>query len=178
MSAICARPGCRDAATTRFFFDAKGALVVLDTKIAEWGGSGVLCTRHADRLTVPRGWTLDDRRVTAPRLFPVSRFDAPVGFLGNGIARAKKLLAPVAQAETPLPTDGGPAYELPARYEAVPVAIHPDQAMFELPDERTPLLARAFESAGSRVRNESLAALIPPATQAGDTTSAHAADAG
>ena len=25
-----------------------------------------LCTRHADRLSVPSGWGLDDRRVTEP----------------------------------------------------------------------------------------------------------------
>jgi hypothetical protein len=30
---------------------------------------GVLCRRHADLTTVPRGWTLDDRRESALRLF-------------------------------------------------------------------------------------------------------------
>ena len=30
---------------------------------------GVLCRRHADAMVVPRGWTLDDRREPAPRLF-------------------------------------------------------------------------------------------------------------
>ena len=29
----------------------------------------VLCRRHADAMTVPRGWTLDDRREEIPRLF-------------------------------------------------------------------------------------------------------------
>lgn len=29
----------------------------------------VLCGRHADAMTVPRGWTLDDRREAIPRLF-------------------------------------------------------------------------------------------------------------
>lgn len=28
-----------------------------------------MCTRHADILTVPRGWTIDDRREDPPRLF-------------------------------------------------------------------------------------------------------------
>jgi hypothetical protein len=133
---------------------------MLDPNVSEWGSSGVLCTRHADRLTIPKGWTLDDRRILAPRLFPVSRFEEPSRLLGESIARARQLFAPVAQESTPLPLDGGPAYELPARYEAV--AVHPDQAMFELPDQRTPLLARAFESAGSRVRpTSSLSTLIP-----------------
>jgi hypothetical protein len=30
---------------------------------------GVLCSRHADAMVVPRGWTLDDRREGALRLF-------------------------------------------------------------------------------------------------------------
>jgi hypothetical protein len=29
----------------------------------------VLCLRHADAMSVPRGWTLDDRREEIPRLF-------------------------------------------------------------------------------------------------------------
>lgn len=36
----------------------------------------VLCLRHADAMSVPRGWTLDDRREEIPRLFkprPVER---------------------------------------------------------------------------------------------------------
>ena len=160
MPVICARPGCGEVATTRLFFDSASATVMLDPKVSEWGSSGVLCTRHADRLTIPKGWTLDDRRISAPRLFPVSRFEEPSRLLGGSIARARQLFAPVAQDSTPLPLDGGPAYELPARYEAV--TVHPDQTMFELPDQRTPLLARAFESAGSRVRStSSLSTLIP-----------------
>jgi hypothetical protein len=30
---------------------------------------GVICQRHADRLVLPRGWTLDDRRDPTLRLF-------------------------------------------------------------------------------------------------------------
>ena len=37
--------------------------------------AGVLCRRHADAMVVPRGWTLDDRRESKPRLFRVT--DAP-----------------------------------------------------------------------------------------------------
>lgn len=40
----------------------------------------VLCRRHADAMTVPRGWTLDDRREAFPRLFrprPVERSAVP-----------------------------------------------------------------------------------------------------
>jgi hypothetical protein len=33
--------------------------------------AGRLCRRHADALTVPHGWTLDDRRQPIPQLFRV-----------------------------------------------------------------------------------------------------------
>lgn len=36
---------------------------------------GVVCRRHADAMVVPRGWTLDDRRESRPRLFRVSTTD-------------------------------------------------------------------------------------------------------
>jgi hypothetical protein len=172
----CARPTCAVAATARFFFDGQAGVLVLDTKIHEYGGSGVLCDRHAELLRAPQGWTVEDRRVVAPRLFPINRFEEPVRSL---TARAKRLLTPIAQHETPLPLQGGPAYELPSEYEdapidaarAVAIEVHPDQATFDLPDQRTPLLARAFESASQRVRPTSaLSSLIPqhPSTQPAD----------
>ncbi len=164
----CARPTCDALATARFFFDGSAGVLVLDTRVSEYGGSGVLCDRHAELLRAPKGWTVDDRRVVAPRLFPITRFEEPVRSLTS---RARRLLTPIAQDKTPLPLDGGPAYELPASYESAPteaaVAIHPDQAMLALPDQRTPLLARAFEAAGQRVRPTSgLSSLIPPAPAA------------
>lgn len=33
--------------------------------------AGSLCRRHADALTVPRGWRIEDRREAVPRLFRV-----------------------------------------------------------------------------------------------------------
>ncbi len=49
----------------------KAALIVwVDNKaISDREHSGRLCRRHANALTVPRGWTLDDRRDEIPRLF-------------------------------------------------------------------------------------------------------------
>jgi hypothetical protein len=38
---------------------------------------GMLCRRHADAMVVPRGWTLDDRRESKPRLFRVPDTPAP-----------------------------------------------------------------------------------------------------
>lgn len=165
-SPICARPTCDVSATARFFFDGRAGVLVLDARVRDYGGSGVLCDRHAELLRAPKGWTVDDRRVVAPRLFPVTRFEEPVRSLTS---RAKRLLTPIAQHDTPLPLDGGPAYELPTSYENAPsdaaIAIHPDQVSLQLPDQRTPLLARAFEAAGQRVRPTSgLSSLIPQAS--------------
>ena len=49
----------------------KAALVVwVDNKaVSERELTGRLCRRHANALTVPRGWTIDDRRDEIPRLF-------------------------------------------------------------------------------------------------------------
>ena len=38
--------------------------------------AGRLCRRHANALTVPRGWTIDDRRDPTPKLFRIEE-DAP-----------------------------------------------------------------------------------------------------
>lgn len=38
--------------------------------------AGRLCRRHANALTVPRGWTIDDRRDPTPKLFRIEE-DSP-----------------------------------------------------------------------------------------------------
>ena len=75
--------------------------------------AGVLCRRHADAMVVPRGWTLDDRRESKPRLFRVT--DAPPAHTGtaNHPSRGRKL-RPVSDAAPPLQLafDESPAAEL------------------------------------------------------------------
>jgi hypothetical protein len=51
-------------------FDADRLLVWLDRLLDDdRARAGALCKRHGSRLSVPRGWWLDDRRVDAPELF-------------------------------------------------------------------------------------------------------------
>ena len=52
-------------------FERESLTVVLSHYVGEIeeGSFNVMCTRHADILTVPRGWTIDDRREDPPRLF-------------------------------------------------------------------------------------------------------------
>ncbi len=51
------------------------------------GRMGLVCRRHADAMVVPRGWTLDDRRESRPRLFRVSESAATARARPNRKAR-------------------------------------------------------------------------------------------
>ena len=111
--------------------------------------------------------------MVAPRLFSVARFDGPTHLLKVHVKR----LSHVNHNETPLSLDGqtlellateidvntptSSAGSMDTEADWPVIAIHPNQQTFELPDERTPLLARAFEAAGQRVRTgSSLISLI------------------
>lgn len=52
-------------------FDADRLLVWLSPREPDGDPltAGALCRRHADAMVVPQGWTLDDRRDHAPKLF-------------------------------------------------------------------------------------------------------------
>ena len=48
----------------------------MDNKaVSERDHAGRLCRRHANALSVPRGWTIDDRRELVPKLFVVKTSD-------------------------------------------------------------------------------------------------------
>lgn len=118
-------------------------------------GAGTLCLRHADAMVVPQGWTLDDRRESAPRLFrPGARAARPA-------ARTRRSSRPPATAEPPLPL---PDVETEATVAAVAganEALDPDDTVafpwrpdFDEHDDldgvlsaTSPLLARAFRGA-------------------------------
>ncbi|MFM9112848.1 MAG: DUF3499 family protein [Actinomycetota bacterium] len=71
MTKSCERPGCSGPGVVACTFDRASLTVVLTHFIGELndGSYNVMCTRHADILTVPKGWTIDDRREDPPRLF-------------------------------------------------------------------------------------------------------------
>ncbi len=70
MTRQCVRPGCSEPGEIGYGFSPRALLVWLTPiRTPEDEVEGVLCRRHADLTTVPRGWTLDDRRETVPRLF-------------------------------------------------------------------------------------------------------------
>jgi hypothetical protein len=69
MTRQCARPGCGQPATATLTYDYGAQAAWLERLSAEpHPMTHDLCEPHADRLSVPRGWRLDDRRVVAPLL--------------------------------------------------------------------------------------------------------------
>lgn len=70
MRRLCERPGCSQLAEVVYGMSTDGPTVWLESLgEGDPARSGVLCRRHADAMVVPRGWTLDDRRESVPRLF-------------------------------------------------------------------------------------------------------------
>jgi len=59
----CSRTGCCEPATVTLTYQYGRALVWLDELLADRDPHAYdLCDRHAERLSVPNGWRLDDRR--------------------------------------------------------------------------------------------------------------------
>lgn len=107
-------------------------------------GAGVLCARHADSLTPPRGWHLQDRRTGTPRLWD----DRPAVTLAT--AAAKPSPAPYLEdQQAAVHTLGPHAEPLPFDETAAAGAETPPSDLDDLLDAHTPLLARAFAAAGS-----------------------------
>jgi hypothetical protein len=79
MGRLCERPGCSELAAIAYGFDVDQLLVWLAARDPDGDPlrAGSLCRRHADAMIVPQGWTLDDRRVSAPRLFRAEPADEP-----------------------------------------------------------------------------------------------------
>jgi len=92
---LCERPGCAGPAEVSYGIDNSALLVWVDNRpIPERELAGRLCRRHADAISVPRGWTIDDRRQAVPQLF--RQADMPQAERVKKTKRAPK----VAQPET------------------------------------------------------------------------------
>jgi hypothetical protein len=62
---LCARPGCGATATAVLTFQYATRTVWLSDQGEPDPAAIDLCSRHADRLSPPRGWTGHDRRAGA-----------------------------------------------------------------------------------------------------------------
>ena len=74
MGRSCEKQGCNEAADVAFGIDRIACVVWLETfDEDDQRHLNRLCDEHAGRLTLPRGWSFDDRRERSPRLFLASR---------------------------------------------------------------------------------------------------------
>ena len=92
---LCERPGCSAPAEVSYGIDNGALLVWIDNRpLPERELAGRLCRRHADAISVPRGWTVDDRRQAIPQLFRPS--DIPAA---EPVKKEKKHAKPAKSAE-------------------------------------------------------------------------------
>ena len=182
MRITCSRPDCAERGVARALIDPSARLIAIDRHVDQ-PGAAILCKEHADRVTVPKGWTLDDRREDAPRLFGVGRFSEPK----TPRERLRRLPETIAAAVSQLPLENATPYDMPKAYETAREQSRANAAGSEAPavdsvehlsvteqalararareqegiDSRLfskdsapgPLLARAFDATRSRGRN-------------------------
>jgi len=77
----CERPGCAQPAAVEYIIDPQSLILTLQNYEAVDGERrSALCATHGDRMSVPKGWSIDDRREDPPRLFRTPK---------SGVAPAK-----------------------------------------------------------------------------------------
>ncbi|WP_436792950.1 DUF3499 family protein [Actinospongicola halichondriae] len=74
MSASCSRPGCQRAPSATLTYDYASGTATIGALAAPHPMQYDLCELHAERLSVPNGWSLVDERVSAPVLDIRDRF--------------------------------------------------------------------------------------------------------
>lgn len=69
MARRCARPDCHQVAATTLAYDYETSTVWLSPlSDQDHPMTHDMCEAHADRMSVPRGWQLRDRRTVRPHL--------------------------------------------------------------------------------------------------------------
>lgn len=168
------RPGCDRPAVARLSYDPITCSVWLDDVAERVGRNQEICALHADRLTVPRGWDMADRRADQAPMFatPVEtervdtspkrhrRRSSGSDASAQTLALFDVLRQELAASEPATESATEPATELvPATAEAEAVEnvdeiepvdeAEPDEE--RLPDSlraTSPLLSRAFAATG------------------------------
>ena len=162
MSRLCERPGCSAPASVAYGFNTQILAVWLNGYDPnESFGTGILCRRHADALVVPRGWHIDDKRESVPRLFLAPAGEAAHGDTpSRGIRRkAPKVQPQLFTKESQEPVDDLPIEDEPLMEETRAIPWSP-QLVAEAevsvlsndePNKVPSLLDRAF---GNKDRRE------------------------
>lgn len=90
MTRQCARPGCSQPAVATLTYDYGGQAAWLERLSSEpHPMTHDLCEVHAERLLVPQGWVLEDRRMIAPITSTSSQpaaASAPAGLFHSQLA--------------------------------------------------------------------------------------------
>lgn len=103
MTRSCEKQGCNEPADVAFGIDRVACVVWLENYDEdEQRHLNRLCDDHAARLTLPRGWSFDDRREHSPRLFVATR------------PNERPLATKPAVATKTTPTSASPASGKPA----------------------------------------------------------------
>ena len=118
MARRCGRQGCREYATAAFNVDPRRQIVFVEPfDGGDALGLSILCRRHADALSVPRGWSVDDRREAKPRLFTIAARNVPDTVETGDDARPKRVVKAGGAGPSLFdPTDG---HDRPVVLEAV-----------------------------------------------------------
>ena len=88
-----------------------------------------LCDEHASRLTLPRGWTFDDRREKSPRLFVAAR--PPASSTKPSTSNVKPLTKPLRKAEHTAPKKIVPLPRRTSRDVSAPVKRASGPGLFD-----------------------------------------------
>jgi len=94
----CERPGCAQPATVEYIIDPHSLLLTLQNyEVVGDERRSALCATHGDRMSVPKGWSIDDRREDPPRLFRT-----PKSGVAPAKASAKKSVTELKQKKKPV----------------------------------------------------------------------------
>ena len=161
---LCERPGCSAPAEVSYGIDNNALLVWIDNRpLPERELAGRLCRRHADAISVPRGWSVDDRRQAIPQLFRPS--DIPAAEPAKKVKKPAKPAKSAEQNDKKLSLFETIAEEL-AEIEKVHVAPDPDETRAipwsprlsgsyeEDEDQDAPVLGRLMGRAFGQRRDE------------------------
>ena len=97
MAQQCERPGCAQPAAVEYIIDPHSLLLTLQNyEVVKGERRSALCVTHGDRMSVPKGWSIDDRREDPPRLFKT-----PKSGVAPAKASAKKSVTESKQKKKP-----------------------------------------------------------------------------
>jgi hypothetical protein len=94
----CERPGCAQPAAVEYIIDPQSLLLTLQNyDVVKGERRSALCVTHGDRMSVPKGWSIDDRREDPPRLFKT-----PKSVVAPAKSTTKKSAADSKQKKKPV----------------------------------------------------------------------------